>query len=323
MTKVLVTGGAGYIGSVVVDYLMQNREYEIAIVDNLSTGHRDSVHPKAKFFEVDLTDFAELSNAVYSFNPEIVVHFAGVSQVGESNKDPAKYYRNNVLGGVCLLKSMLGSGCKKIVFSSTAAVYGEPMEIPITEAHGLAPISVYGESKALFEKALEFYGAAHGFKSLALRYFNAGGACESGKYGEIHEPESHLIPNVLKAAKKGGEFRMFGDDYGTKDGTCVRDYIHVEDLAEAHALGMEYLLNGGKSDFVNLGTGSGYSVREIVGICKSVTGVDFKVKVEPRRPGDPEVLVASNEKAKKLLQWEPRKGVKEIVESAWEFEKRN
>jgi UDP-glucose 4-epimerase len=233
---------------------------------------------------------------------------------------PEKYHRNNVFGGECLLKAMAESGCKKIVFSSSAAVYGEPNEIPISEKHVLKPISVYGETKALFEEMLKNYDKDSGIKSLCLRYFNAGGASENGEFGEMHEPESHLIPNVLKAAKKSGEFKLFGDDYETKDGTCVRDYIHVTDLAKAHLLAAKYLLNGGESEVVNLGTGEGFSVKEIVNVCKKVTEKKFEVLIEDRRVGDPAVLVASNEKAGKLLFWKPEKSIKEIVESAWRYE---
>lgn len=320
MTKILVTGGAGYIGSVVVDMLLNNGMGEVFIVDNLSTGHGELINKKAKFFEEDLTNLEGLRKIFNEVKPEIVMHFAGLSQVGESNKVPEKYHRNNVFGGECLLKSMVDSGCKKIVFSSSAAVYGEPVEIPISEKHVLKPISVYGETKALFEEMLRSYDKDYGIKSLCLRYFNAGGASENGGFGEMHEPESHLIPNVLKAAKKGGGFKLFGDDYETKDGTCVRDYIHVTDLAKAHVLAAKYLLNGGESEVVNLGTGEGFSVKEIVDVCKKVTEKKFEVIIENRRVGDPAVLVASNEKAGKLLLWKPEKSIKEIVESAWRYE---
>lgn len=321
MTKILVTGGAGYIGSVVVDMLLNTEMGEVFIVDNLSTGHRESVNKKAKFFEEDLTNLEGLKKIFNEVKPEIVMHFAGLSQVGESNKVPEKYHRNNVFGGECLLKAMVESGCKKIVFSSSAAVYGEPEEIPISEKHVLKPISVYGETKALFEEMLMNYDQDYGIKSLCLRYFNAGGASANGEFGEMHEPESHLIPNVLKAAKKNGEFKLFGDDYETKDGTCVRDYIHVTDLAKAHVLAAKYLLNDGESEVVNLGTGEGFSVKEIVDVCKKVTEKKFEVVVEDRRVGDPAVLVASNGKAGELLLWKPEKSIKEIVESAWRYEK--
>ncbi len=317
MTKILVTGGAGYIGSVVVDMLVSNDIGEVFIVDNLSTGHKEAVNKKAKFFEADLTDSEALKIIFNEVKPEIVMHFAGLSQVGESNKEPEKYHRNNVFGGECLLKAMVANGCKKIVFSSSAAVYGEPMEIPISEMHALKPISVYGETKVLFEEMLDNFDSVHGLKSICLRYFNAGGSSENGQFGEMHEPESHLIPNVLKAAKNGSEFKLFGDNYETKDGTCVRDYIHVVDLAKAHLLAAKYLLSGGQSDTINLGTGKGFSVKEIVEICKDVTGKNFNIKIEDRRAGDPAVLVASNEKAGKLFQWKPEKSIKEIVESAW------
>lgn len=320
MTKILVTGGAGYIGSVVVDLLLNNGMGEVFIVDNLSTGHKELINKKAKFFEADLIDPENLKRIFKKVKPEIVMHFAGLSQVGESNKMPEKYHMNNVFGGECLLKAMLESGCKKIVFSSSAAVYGEPLEIPITEKHVLRPISVYGETKVLFEEMLRTYDKDFGIKSLCLRYFNAGGASENGLFGEMHEPESHLIPNILKAAKKGGEFKLFGDDYETKDGTCIRDYIHVEDLARAHIFGAKYLLKGGKYETVNLGTGEGFSVKEIVDVCRKVTGKKFEVLIESRRVGDPAVLVAGNEKAGKLLLWKPEKSIKEIVESAWRYE---
>lgn len=325
MTKILVTGGAGYIGSVVVDMLVRNsrkvfKDIKVFIVDNLSTGHNELVNKKAEFFEADLTDLEKLKAIFDEVKPEIVMHFAGLSQVAESNKVPEKYYRNNIFGGLCLLRAMVEGGCKKLVFSSSAAVYGVPEEIPISEKHGLKPVSVYGETKVLFEGMLGYFDRVHGIKSLCLRYFNAGGASENGQFGEIHEPESHLIPSILKAAKKGSEFKLFGDDYDTKDGTCVRDYIHVEDLANAHLFGAKYLLDGGGSEVVNLGTGDGFSVKEIVEICKEVTEKELEVVVEGRRVGDPAILVASNEKAGRLLLWKPERSIREIVESAWRFE---
>ncbi len=321
MKKVLITGGAGYIGSVTTDRLMGSGEFEIAIVDNLSTGNRKLINPKAKFYDSDLCDLKALKDIFVDFKPEVVVHFAGVSQVGESNENPEKYYKNNIVGGICLLKAMEEVGCKKIVFSSSAAVYGIPEKIPITESHGINPISVYGETKAIFEEVLKFYEKKNGLKFLALRYFNAGGSSGDRKYGEIHDPETHLIPNILKSLKKGGEFKLFGDDYKTKDGTCIRDYVHVEDLARAHEEGVKYLEGANKSECINLGSGSGYSVREIIEICNATTGENLDVRIEKRRPGDPETLVASYEKAERLLKWRPEKSIEDIIKNAWEFEK--
>ncbi|MBI4232073.1 UDP-glucose 4-epimerase GalE [Candidatus Peregrinibacteria bacterium] len=321
MTRVLVTGGAGYIGSVFVESLLKRvGDFELFVVDNLSKGHRELIDPRAKFYEVDLTDFDSLLKVFEEVRPEIVLHFAALSEVGESQKFPEKYYRNNVFGGAVLLRVMKELSCKKIVFSSSAAVYGEPAQVPISEDQGCSPINVYGRTKLLFEKMLKHYEAAYGFKYLSLRYFNAGGASDSGKYGEWHEPESHLIPNVLKAAKEGRVFKIFGDDYATRDGTCLRDYIDVRDLAEAHILGMNYLLEGGDSEILNLGSGEGYTVREIVELCRQVTGVDFALEVYERRLGDPAALLASNQRAARLLNWQPKRAILDTVKSAWLFE---
>ena len=323
MEKILVTGGAGYIGSNVVNMLVNmGLDAQIFIVDNLSTGHRKSLNPKAKFFKVNLTDFKALRDVFKKIKPDVVFHFGGVSQVGESNKKPKKYIKNNVIGGLSLLNSMAQFDCKKIIFSSSASVYGNPKKIPITESHPLSPISVYGETKVAFEKLLESFRKTYGIKYLSLRYFNAGGASENNKYGEIHDPETHLIPTILKSIKKGSAFNVFGDDYKTNDGTCVRDYVHVIDIAKAHVLGMKYLnKKTSSSETINLGTGKGFSVKEILTACEKVTGKKIKVNISERRKGDPATLIASNSKAKKILDWKPEKTINDIVKSAWKFEK--
>lgn len=321
MIKVLVTGGAGYIGSVFVEKLIaDNEDNELFVVDNLSKGHKELIHPQAKFYEVDLGDFEALLQVFKEVKPDIVLHFGAFSEVGESQKFPEKYYANNLFAGAVLLRAMRETNCSKIVFSSSAAVYGEPLEVPIGEGHPCRPINVYGRTKLLFEKMLKHYEAAYGFSYLSFRYFNAAGASDSGKYGEWHEPESHLIPNVLKAAKEGRAFKLFGDDYETRDGTCLRDYVDVRDLAEAHILGMKYLLDGGRSEVLNLGSGEGHTVKEVVEACKKLLALDFKILIEERRPGDPAALLASNKKAKEVLGWEPKRSIAETLEKAWAFE---
>jgi len=324
MRKVLVTGGAGYIGSNVVDALLRDGGYEVFVIDNLSVGMRELVPKEVEFRELDLLDFSELLQFVSEIGPDCVVHLAGVSEVGESQRNPEKYFQNNVVGGSNLLKAMAEAGCREIVFSSSAAVYGEPVEVPITEQHVLRPLNFYGKTKAVFEKMLKYHAEAKGLRYFVLRYFNAGGASGDLKYGERHDPESHLIPAFLKALKGERGFKVFGNDYDTKDGTCVRDYIHVADLANAHLKAVEYLAEGKESEVVNLGSGKGYSVKEIVEKCLDVSAKrDFEIEYGDRRPGDPEVLIASHEKALKLLGWSPVKGIDEIVKSAYRFEFRD
>jgi len=319
--KILVTGGAGYIGSNVVDFIFsKNPGVKIYVLDNLSTGHKRLVHPKAVFIKADLTDCKKLLPIFKKIKPDIVFHFGGLSQVGESNKKPEKYFRNNILGGSSLLKAMNACGCKKIIFSSSASVYGIPKKKSITETHSLNPISVYGQTKMAFEKYLDLFGKFFGFKFLSLRYFNAGGASSNYKCGEIHIPETHLIPNILQSIKENKILEVYGNDYKTKDGTCVRDYIHVTDIANAHFLGMKYLeKENSKSQFVNLGSGKGFSVMEIINKCERITKIKARIKITQKRPGDPPVLIASKTKAKRILGWQPRKSIDEIVKSAWQF----
>lgn len=315
--NVLVTGGAGYIGSVVVEECLR-AGHETTIVDNLVKGHREMVAPEAAFVEGDLNDGEMLRRVFSERRIEAVIHMAAYSLVGESVTEPAKYYANNVVAGLSLLDAMRGSNVKKLVFSSTAAVYGEPEKQPITETDALQPTNPYGESKLAFERALKTYDTAYGLKFATLRYFNAAGATE--RCGELHDPETHLIPLVLRAAR--GEMdaiQIFGEDYPTRDGTCVRDYIHVVDLARAHILALQHLDT--RSATYNLGCGGdGYTVREVIEAAEAVTGRDIPVKVGKRRAGDPAVLVASSERAHEDLGWQPEfQDIKLIIESAWRW----
>jgi len=320
--NVLVTGGAGYIGSVVVEECL-NAGHETTVIDNLVKGHQEMVEPEAHFLEGDLND-GELLKRVFSERKiEAVIHMAAYSLVGESVEKPSKYYANNVVAGLSLLDAMRESNVKKLVFSSTAAVYGEPEKQPITETDALQPTNPYGETKLAFERALKTYDTAYGLKYASLRYFNAAGATE--RCGELHDPETHLIPLVLKAAR--GEMpaiQIFGDDYPTRDGTCVRDYIHVVDLARAHILALKTL--DSHSAIYNLGCGGdGYTVREVIDAAESVTGKSIPVKIAARRAGDPAVLVASSDRARQDLGWQPAfQDVRLIIESAWRWlEKRD
>ena len=320
--RVAVTGGAGYIGSVVVEALMRGG-HDVLIIDNLCKGHRDTVPAEARFAQVDLIDRADVVRALRGFRTDAVIHMAAFSLVGESVAAPGKYYANNVVAGLSLLDAMRESNVKKLVFSSTAAVYGEPEKQPITETDALQPTNPYGETKLAFERALKTYDTAYGLKYASLRYFNAAGATE--RCGELHDPETHLIPLVLKAAR--GEMpaiQIFGDDYPTRDGTCVRDYIHVVDLARAHILALKTL--DSHSAIYNLGCGGdGYTVREVIDAAESVTGKSIPVKIAARRAGDPAVLVASSDRARHDLGWQPEfQDVRLIIESAWRWlEKRD
>lgn len=316
--KIFVTGGAGYIGSICVEQML-NEGYEVVVFDNLSEGHREAVDPRARFIEGDLNVRASIEDPLVETRPDAVMHFAANSLVGESMRNPSKYFGNNVSGGLNLLDGMLAAGVGRIVFSSTAATYGIPESMPITEDTPQNPINPYGESKLMFEKLLDWFGEIHGLTHVALRYFNAAGASE--KFGEHHRTETHIIPNVLKVALGQREsVDIYGADYETPDGTCVRDYIHILDLAQAHILA----LTAEKSARFNLGTGSGNSVRELIDTCRKVTGHEIPAHEKPRRPGDPAVLVASSHKIRETLGWEPRfESFESIVSSAWNWHSRH
>ena len=324
---ILVTGGAGYIGSHCVMALLENNN-DVVIFDNLSTGHIETVqtlqkYGNVKFQQGDLTNFDDINSVFKNFNIEKVVHFAAFSQVGESVMNPQKYYINNVCGTINLLRAMLENNVKKIVFSSTAATYGEPVYIPIDEKHPQNPINPYGQSKLMIEKIMDDYNKAYGLKSVRLRYFNVAGADLKSRIGEWHDPETHLIPNILKSTFNNGKtFQMFGDDYDTKDGTCVRDYINVEDLAQAHLLALKYLDEGGETNFFNLGTNDGNTVKEVFAACEKVTQKDIPVEMKPRRAGDPASLVADNNKAKENLNWNPKHTLEESIQSAYTWEEK-
>jgi UDP-glucose 4-epimerase len=318
--RILVTGGAGYIGSVITEELVA-RGHDVAVFDNLAKGHRDAVVEGAAFLQGDVLDGEALRGAFRAYGVEAVVHMAADSLVGESVGNPGKYYRSNVVGGLTLLDAMRDAGVGRIVFSSTAAVYGEPNKQPIEEDDPLAPTNPYGETKLAFERALAWYERAHGLSHVSLRYFNAAGATD--RCGERHDPETHLVPLVLRAALgEAGEVVIFGDDYPTKDGTCVRDYIHVRDLAHAHVLAIEAIGAGrAKSRVYNLGCGGrGYTVREVIDTARDVTGRPISARVGPRRAGDPAVLVASSTRIERELGFRPRhQDLAEIIGSAFDW----
>ncbi len=321
---ILVCGGAGYIGSHMVSKLIDNDE-EVIIVDNLETGYKGAVHDKAKFCRGDIRDREFLDNVFRENNIEAVIHFAANSLVGESMTDPLKYYDNNVHGTQVLLETMRNHGVRKIVFSSTAAVYGEPKSVPIVETDITKPTNTYGETKLTMEKMFGWADAAHGIKYISLRYFNVAGAHSSAKIGEAHNPETHLIPLVLQVALgKREHISVFGTNYPTEDGTCIRDYIHVMDLAEAHVLALNKLRQGTESNIFNLGNGKGFSVNEIIQSTRKVTDHSIPVVNAERRAGDPAVLIASYEKAKNELAWTPKyTNIEDIIDSAWQWHKNN
>lgn len=321
--KTLVLGGAGYIGSHTV-YELIEKGCETVIIDSLETGHMGAVHPKAKFYKGDIRD-ADFLDTVFENEKDIdtVIHFAAYSLVGESMTNPLKYYRNNMYGTMVLLEAMVRHGIDKIVFSSTAATYGEPEKTPILETDRTVPTNTYGETKLSMEKMFKWTGAAHNIRYVSLRYFNACGAHTNGMIGEDHSPETHLIPLILQVpGGKRDSISIFGTDYDTPDGTCIRDYIHVMDLAQAHILAAEYLMNGGKSDVFNLGNGVGHSVRQVIETAKAVTGFPIKTVLGDRRAGDPAILIASSEKAKSILGWKPvHNELDEIIGTAWTWHK--
>lgn len=322
---ILVTGGAGYIGSHCVLALLKEG-FTVHIFDNFSTGHKETVETLKKYgtltySEGDLQNKTDIKKVFENNKIDAVVHFAAFSQVGESVKNPQKYYQNNVCGTLNLLEAMLENNVKKIVFSSTAATYGEPVYTPIDENHPQLPINPYGQTKLMIERIMDDYDKAYGLKSVRLRYFNVAGADSEGRVGEWHNPETHLVPNILKSSFGDGKtFEMYGDDYDTKDGTCVRDYINVEDLAQAHILALKYLNNGGETNFFNLGTQEGTTVQEVFDVCEQVIGKSIPVKKMPRREGDPAILVADNTKAKNELGWEPKNSFEHSVKTAYEWE---
>ena len=321
--KVLVLGGAGYIGSHTVYELIDDGQ-DVVIIDNLETGHIEAVHEKAKFYKGDIRDRAFLED-VFSKEKDIdaVIHFAANSLVGESMVNPLKYYDNNLCGTKVLLEALVAHGIDKVVFSSTAATYGEPERVPILESDKTEPTNTYGETKLSMEKMFKWTGKAHGLRYVSLRYFNACGAHPNGKIGEAHNPETHLIPLILQVPNGQREaISIFGDDYDTIDGTCVRDYIHVLDLAQAHILAVKYLMAGNDSNIFNLGNGVGHTVKQVIDTARKVTKDPIKVEMAPRRAGDPATLIASSAKAKEVLGWKPEHDdLEEIIATAWNWHK--
>ncbi len=315
MKKVLVTGGAGYIGSACSEYLLDHG-YDVTIFDGLLTGHRQAVDPRAKFILGNLSDREKIKSVCREGKFDAVMHFAAFSLVGESMKDPSKYFRNNIANGINLADAAVEGGVKMFVFSSTAATFGQPESIPIRENDRQIPINPYGESKLCFEKILKWYREIYGMNYAALRYFNAAGATPN--FGEDHRPETHLIPLILQTARgKREKLMLYGDDYDTPDGTCIRDYIHILDLAQAH----ELALSAPESGHYNLGTGIGLSVKEIFNAAEEVTGLKVKYDICPRRPGDPARLIACSDRARKMLKWQPKyESAHDIIESAWKWQ---
>lgn len=322
--SVLVLGGAGYIGSHAV-YQLIEQQYEVVVVDNLQTGHMKAIHPKATFYQGDIRNKAFLHKVFSKESIKSVLHFAANSLVGESMEKPLSYFDNNVYGTQVVLETMTTFNVKNIVFSSTAATYGEPDTVPITEKMPTRPTNPYGETKLMMEKLMKWTSEAHALKYVSLRYFNVAGARESAEIGEDHRPETHLVPIILQAAlNQRSHITIFGDDYDTKDGTCVRDYVHIEDLIQAHLLALSYLQDGGESNIFNLGSSQGFSVKEMIDTARSVTGKDIPDKISERRPGDPETLIASSEKAKQTLGWQPQHtSIEKIIQDAWKWHQIN
>lgn len=317
--KILVTGGAGYIGSHFVKLLCEYN-HEPIVVDNLIRGHKEALPHCVPLEIVDLLEYEKLFDIIKKHNPEAVVHFAALAYVGESVKNPELYYLNNVVGSYNLIKAAVQSNIKKFVFSSTCSIYGNPLMIPISEKESSKPINPYANTKLMIETMLKDFDAAYGLKYIALRYFNAAGAHSSGEIGESHNPETHLIPLVLYTAlQKREKLFVYGNDYDTQDGTCIRDYIHVMDLADAHLKALEYLNSGNESTIINLGTGKGNSVLEIIKKSEEITKRKIPYEITSRREGDPAILVADNKKAKEVLGWSPKFSIEEILESAWRW----
>ncbi len=318
MANILITGGAGYIGSH-TRYFLEKHGHSVVVVDNLSRGHKETV-PERQLRILDTRDTAKLERLIKDEQIEAVIHFAAYIAVGESTRLPELYFDNNVSGSLSLFEAMLRADVKRLVFSSTAAAYGIPRKVPITEDEPYAPINPYGESKVMVEKMLEWLDRYREFRSIRLRYFNACGAEPEAGLGELHDPETHLLPLILRAVQTGKPVTLFGNDYPTPDGTCIRDYIHVSDLAEAHIHAVEHLLNGGQSDVFNVGTGSGHSVKEVLAAVERVTGKKVPHTIGPRREGDPPVLVADSQRLQAALGWRPvRADLDRIVSDAWQF----
>ncbi len=325
---ILVTGGAGYIGSHVVLRLLEETNQEIVVFDSLENGHLSTIE-KLKlvrdfsFVKGDLKNRSDLENLFRNFDIDAVIHFAAYIRVEESVQNPRKYYSNNLIGTVNLLNEMIDHDVKKIVFSSTAAVYGEPKYVPIDENHSKHPINPYGKTKFMVEEILDDYDKAYGLKSIRLRYFNVAGADSQNRIGESHEPETHLIPNILASATDQTKvFNLFGDDYNTRDGTCVRDYVNIEDLASAHVLALKYLSEKNQSDCFNIGTKNGNTVKEVFESCEKITEKKINLKINSRRDGDPESLVADNAKAEKILNWIPKKSLDDSIRTAYSWMKK-
>lgn len=317
---ILVLGGAGYIGSHTI-YELIAAGYDVVAADNLSTGFMQALHPKARFYQLDIRDNAALNALFAQEKITGIIHFAAFSQVGESMTSPLKYYDNNLAGTISLLQAMQQNEIKNIVFSSSAAVYGEPQSVPIFENDQTKPTNCYGETKLAMEKLMYWASQAYGLRYVALRYFNACGAHPNGQIGEAHNPETHLIPLVLQTASgQRQKIAIFGNDYPTPDGTCIRDYIHVCDLAQAHILALQYLMAGGANNVFNLGSDVGFSVRQVIAAARQITGQPILAEVVAKRPGDPARLVASSAKAKQILNWQPQhSSLDEIIASAWKW----
>ena len=321
MPKILVTGGAGYIGSTTA-YVLKQRGFEVVVVDDLSRGYEHNVRD-VPFHKLNIAETRAMADLLRSERVDAVMHFAAYISVGESTRQPELYFANNTAGSVSLFSAMIEAGVKRLVFSSTAAVYGMPETIPIPEESPFSPVNPYGESKVMVEKILGWLDQFREFRSIALRYFNACGADPNSGLGEEHEPETHLIPLLFKAVESGRPVTIFGSDYDTPDGTCIRDYIHVSDLADAHVLALEKLLAGGSSDAFNVGTGTGQSVVEVVRATEEVTAKKVPREIGPRRAGDPPELVANSDKLRRVLGWKPRYlELKNTVKTAWDFEQR-
>ena len=321
MQTILITGGAGYIGSHCVLEMLK-RNFNLVVFDNLSTGHFKTIEKLYNlgdfdFIQGDLKNKDEIDNVFKKYKIEVVIHFAAYSQVSESIKNPQKYYENNVLGTYNLLDSMVKNNIKKIIFSSSASIYGEPESIPIDENHLINPINQYGKTKLLIEKKLDEYDLKYALKSIRLRYFNVVGA--NGLIGEEHDPETHLIPNILKTAIENKTFYLFGGDYDTKDGTCIRDYIDIEDLIEAHLLALNYLKKENKTNFFNLGTSRGNTIKEVFQLCQKITNKKINMEIKLKREGDPVILVADNKKACNILGWEPKNTLEDSIKSTYNY----